>query len=164
MQSFPRHLLAVLLLLQILSTQYCLSLIDRSSTWSYGPTLCFMREYQCNLNATLEVVTKLGDKMVWNSTAQPPTLSNTTLWTKNVDRFHWICPATPHPHTHKWCQSRSMHVVQLFTIKCWIPRFHLCWMHVHVKWPKHVQPANLNDTRNFNKGPGILMGARNFNG
>ena len=28
-----------------------------------------------NDNATLEVVTKLGDKMVWNSTAQPPGVS-----------------------------------------------------------------------------------------
>ena len=47
-----------------------------------------------NDNATLEVVTKLGDKMVWNSTAQPPGVSYIKHVSKNATPSNILCAHT----------------------------------------------------------------------
>ena len=49
-----------------------------------------------NDNATLEVVTKLGDKMVWNSTAQPPGVSYIKHVSKNATPSNILCHVCTH--------------------------------------------------------------------
>ena len=105
-------------------------------------TLCgtFWIAPQCHSRGCT-VVTKLGDKMVWNSTAQPPTLSNTTLWTTYVDHAFIGSVVLPHIHT-----STQM-------VFNWFP-IHLYWMHVSIGPNVHSQPIWM--------ALGILIGAQEF--